>query len=136
MRRDEDWLAAGFLIPGTAVTAQRTESLRFMVFADRRAWKEPESIGSVRSLPGGHDHTAADMNRAVALLVVEANRVPPPTAPLAVVVATNQVFACRSPTGRDVVARAGSPFPFAVSPEGTKLAVSDGKSIYLKNIPP
>jgi hypothetical protein len=88
--------------------------------------------------------------------VVEANRVAPPTAPLAVVVATNQVFAwalqcfgigetsCNGELRRlsiatglvDVVARAGSPFPFAVSPDGTKLAVSDGKSIYLKNIPP
>ena len=88
--------------------------------------------------------------------VVEANRVAPSTAPMAVVVATNQVFAwalrcfgigetsCNGELRRlsiatglvDVVARAGSPFPFAVSPEGTKLAVSDGKSIYLKNISP
>jgi hypothetical protein len=88
--------------------------------------------------------------------VVEANRVAPTTAPVAVVVATSQVFAwalqcfgigetsCNGELRRlsiatgsvDVVARAGSPFPFAVSPDGTKLAVSDGKSIYLKNIPP
>jgi len=86
--------------------------------------------------------------------LVEANRVAPPTASIGVVVATDQVFAwalqcfgigetsCNgelrrlsNATGRiDVVARAGSALPFAVSPDGTKIAFADTTNIYLKSI--
>ena len=88
--------------------------------------------------------------------MVEANRVPPPAAPMAAVVATSQVFAwamecagigwtsCNGElrrlslsTGRlDVVARAATAMRFAVSPDGTKLALSDGASLYLKSLAP
>ena len=88
--------------------------------------------------------------------MVEANRVPPPAAPMAAVVATSQIFAwaiecagigwtsCNGElrrlslsTGRvDVVARAATAMRFAVSPDGTKLALSDGASLYLKSLAP
>ena len=88
--------------------------------------------------------------------MVEANRIPAPTAPMAAVVATSQLFAwamdcagigwtsCNGElrrlslsTGRvDVVARAATAMRFAVSPDGTKLALSDGANLYLKSLPP
>jgi hypothetical protein len=97
-----------------------------------------------------------DVTKRTTTELVEASRVAPPTAPVGVVVATNQVFAwalqcfgigetsCNGElrrlslaTGvRDVVAHAGAPLPFAVSPDGTKIAFSDGKNIYVKSIQP
>jgi hypothetical protein len=88
--------------------------------------------------------------------LVEADRVAPPLAPVGIVVATDQVFAwaprcvglaetsCDAElrrlslaTGtRDVVARADRVLPFAVSPDGTKIALADSKNVYIKTISP
>jgi hypothetical protein len=88
--------------------------------------------------------------------LVEADRVAPPATLTAAVVATDQVFAwalqcfgigetsCNAElrrlslaTGaRDVVARAGAALPFAVSPDGTKIALADARSLYMKTIQP
>jgi hypothetical protein len=88
--------------------------------------------------------------------LVEANRVAPPLAPVGVVVATDQVFAwaprcyglaetwCDAElrrlslaTGiRDIVAHADRVLPFAVSPDGTKIAFADSKNVYIKTLSP
>ena len=88
--------------------------------------------------------------------LVGADRVAPPATLTAAVVATDQVFAwalqcfglgetsCNAElrrlslaTGaRDVVARAGAALPFAVSPDGSKIALADARSLYIKTIQP
>jgi hypothetical protein len=88
--------------------------------------------------------------------LVEPTRQAPPATSLGVVVATEQVFAwaidcaglaetfCTSELRRlslatgaiDVVARADGALPFAVSPDGTRIAFVYEKSIYLKTIQP
>ena len=88
--------------------------------------------------------------------LVEPTRVAPPTASVNVVVATDQVFAwalqcfgigersCNAElrrlslaTGiRDVVASGDRALPFAVSPDGTKIAFADDQNIYVKSIQP
>jgi hypothetical protein len=105
---------------------------------------------------GGAGTSVQLFSTQASILMVEANRVPPPVAPLAAVVATSQVFAwamdcagvgwtsCNGELRRlslasgqiDVVARAATAMPFAVSPDGTKLALSDGTNLYLKTLPP
>lgn len=87
---------------------------------------------------------------------VEPNRVAPPSASVGVVIATGQVFAwsmlCQGPgetsctselrrltltTGAiDVVARADGALLFAVSPDGTKLALAYKDGLYLKTLAP
>jgi hypothetical protein len=87
--------------------------------------------------------------------LVEADRVAPPATLIATVVATDQVFtwalqcfgigetSCNAElrrlslvTGaRDVVARAGAALPFAVSPDGTKIALADVKNQYIQDHP-
>ena len=87
---------------------------------------------------------------------VEPNHEAPPSASLGVVVATEQAFAwsieclglgetfCTSELRRlslltgaiDVVARADGPLLFAVSPDGSKIAIVYKDSVYLKTIQP
>jgi hypothetical protein len=87
--------------------------------------------------------------------LVEPNLVAPPSAPVDVVIATEQVFAwsmfCQGPgetsctselrrldlaTGAiDVVARADGALLFAVSPDGGKLALAYKDGLYLKTLP-
>jgi hypothetical protein len=97
-----------------------------------------------------------DFVTGVTTTFVEPHRQAPPIAPLGVVVATEQVFAwaiqclglgetsCTSELRRlslatgivDVVARAEGALPFAVSPDGAKIAFAHEDGIYLKTIQP
>lgn len=87
---------------------------------------------------------------------VEATRVPPPTSPIDVVVATDQAFAwaaqcyglgetsCRTELRRlslssgaiNIVATADRARLFAVSPNGTRIVFADDTNLYLKTIAP
>ena len=87
-------------------------------------------------------------------LVVEANRVAPPTAAIDVAVTTDEVFAwstqcqgigevnCTAELRRlslatgiiDTVATAEQPWMFAVSPDGQRIAFAETVNLYLKTI--
>jgi hypothetical protein len=111
----------------------------------------PQALGQ-----GAHGVIVYNIVAQASTQLVEANRVAPPSTPLGVVVATEQVFAwaaqcfgiggtsCNAElrrlsiaTGKiDVVAHASSALPFAVSPNGTTIAFADRTNIYLKSIQP
>lgn len=97
-----------------------------------------------------------DLQTGSSLRFVDADRVAPPGAMLGFATATEQVFAwavqclglgetaCTSELRRltlatgtvEVVARANGPLPFAVSPDGTHLALVYSDGLYVKTIAP
>jgi hypothetical protein len=118
-----------------------------------------DSPSSAMLAPGFETHAGVrvyDFLTGALTTLVEPTRQAPPATSLGVVVATEQVFAwaidcaglaetfCTSELRRlslatgaiDVVARADGALPFAVSPDGTRIAFVYEKSIYLKTIQP
>jgi len=137
-------LADPFIVEPTSLLAYGDHQQLFWTAAGPGAIHQSSHGTSVQLFPG-----------AAATQLVEANRVPPPSAQTAAVVTTSQVFAwamdcagvgwtsCNGELRRlslvtgqvDVVARAPTAMRFAVSLDGTKLALSDGVSLYLKTLP-
>jgi hypothetical protein len=123
-------------------------SAKYRVF-----WSATGPKALIQDVDGAQVYDLQTFKRTV---VVEPSLVAPPSAPVDVVVATEQAFAwsmrclglgetsCATELRRlslatgavDVVARADAALGFAVSPDGTKLAIAYQDGLYLKDLPP